>query len=118
MFIFHEAFNPDHAEVEELKERYRQGKVGDVEVKQKLSRAINDFLDPIREHRARFEMQSDLVNDILIQGVKKARLEAQKTMAWVHDAMGTKNYQFFETALQGSIYSPQKNLPHNGLAFV
>jgi tryptophanyl-tRNA synthetase len=52
VFIYHDAFNPSKAEVDDLKERYRVGKVGDVEVKQKLAVAINNFLEPIREKRA------------------------------------------------------------------
>jgi len=52
VFIYHDAFNPDVAEVDELKARYRLGKVGDVEVKQKLARALNAMLDPMRERRA------------------------------------------------------------------
>src|SRR3982751_3934505 len=41
VFIYHDAFNPDTAEVDDLKERYRAGKVGDVEVKTKLAKALN-----------------------------------------------------------------------------
>ena len=52
MFTYHDAFNPNVAEVEELKARYRAGKVGDVEVKTKLANALNAYLDPIRERRA------------------------------------------------------------------
>src|SRR3970282_2059653 len=52
VFAYHDAFNPDKAEVAELKERYRKGKVGDVEVKRKLIQALNQFLAPIRERRA------------------------------------------------------------------
>ena len=52
VFIYHDAFNPNRAEVEDLKARYRAGKVGDVEVKTKLAAAINAMLDPIRERRA------------------------------------------------------------------
>src|SRR5262245_4883480 len=55
VFIYHDAFNPNTAEVAELKERYAQGKVGDVEVKVKLAAAINAFLDPIRQRRAALE---------------------------------------------------------------
>ncbi len=51
VFIYHDIFNPDKAEVEDLKERYRNGGVGDVEVKEKLTSALNAFLDPIREKR-------------------------------------------------------------------
>src|SRR5512140_2486562 len=52
VFIYHDAFNPDKAEVDDLKSRYRTGQVGDVEVKAKLIKAINTFLDPFREKRA------------------------------------------------------------------
>src|SRR5918996_1667944 len=46
VFIYHDVFNPNTEEVEDLKFRYREGKVGDVEVKEKLALAINRFLDP------------------------------------------------------------------------
>ena len=49
VFIYHDAFNSNLDEVNDLKSRYRTGKVGDVEVKEKLAVAINLFLDPIRE---------------------------------------------------------------------
>ena len=52
VFMYHDAFNPNKEEVEDLKARYRAGKVGDVEVKTKLAAAINTMLDPIRERRA------------------------------------------------------------------
>jgi len=52
VFIYHDAFNPDRDEVEDLKTRYRAGKVGDVEVKTKLAAAVNAVLDPLRERRA------------------------------------------------------------------
>ena len=54
LFIYHDAFNPDGTEVEDLKTRYRAGKVGDVEVKQKLAVALNAMLEPMRERRAAY----------------------------------------------------------------
>jgi tryptophanyl-tRNA synthetase len=51
VFVYHDAFNPNKEEVEDLKTRYRLGKVGDVEVKTKLANALNAHLDPIRERR-------------------------------------------------------------------
>ena len=51
VFMYHDAFNPDVAEVDDLKARYRAGKVGDVEVKTKLAKAMNAALAPIRERR-------------------------------------------------------------------
>jgi len=62
VFIYHDAFNQNKKEVEELKERYQAGKVGDVEVKEKLAKAINGFLDPIRARRAKFEKEEGLVD--------------------------------------------------------
>jgi tryptophanyl-tRNA synthetase len=88
VFIYHDAFNPDLAEVNELKERYRQGKVGDVEVKRRLARAVNDFLEPLRERRARYESQPGLVDDVLVDGIRRTRRIAQETMDMVYDAMG------------------------------
>jgi tryptophanyl-tRNA synthetase len=88
VFIYHDAFNPDRAEVAELKARYRKGKVGDVEVKHKLSRALNNFLSPFRERRRGFERQPELLEEILIEGTRRMRAEAEETMAKVHEAMG------------------------------
>jgi tryptophanyl-tRNA synthetase len=88
VFIYHDAFNTDVDEVEALKQRYRRGQVGDVEVKQRLARALNAFLDPIREQRASFEEQPQLVEEILRSGTERMRLEAQGTMELVRDAMG------------------------------
>jgi tryptophanyl-tRNA synthetase len=88
VFIYHDAFNPDRDEVAELKERYRAGKVGDVEVKEKLARAINEFLDPIRERRARYEAQPELIEEILDSGIRRMRQESEETMYLVREAMG------------------------------
>src|SRR6185503_6214322 len=80
VFVYHDAFNPDLAEVEDLKERYRTGKVGDVEVKMKLARALNAHLDPIRERRAAVLAKPGAVREILYEGSKKARTIACETM--------------------------------------
>ncbi len=88
VFIYHETFNPNAEEVKDLKERYCRGKVGDVEVKEKLARAINGFLDPIRERRARYETQPGLIEEILASGIRRMRQESDETMRLVHEAMG------------------------------
>ena len=87
VFMHHDAFNPNRAEVDELKDRYRRGAVGDVEVKQKLAAALNAFLDPIRERRARYEANMSLVRNALEAGTARARAAAQETMALVRDAL-------------------------------
>jgi len=87
VFVYHDAFNPDKAEVEDLKSRYRAGKVGDVEVKTKLAKALNAYLDPIRERRAAALARPAHLRDILFEGSKRARLVAVETMARVRDAV-------------------------------
>jgi tryptophanyl-tRNA synthetase len=86
VFAYQDAFNPDKAEVADLKERYRKGKVGDVEVKRKLVLALNQFLTPIRERRAQFDRST--VEQLLVEGTRRARREAEETMRLVRDAMG------------------------------
>ena len=90
VFIYHDAFNPNKKEVAQLKERYQAGKVGDVEVKEKLAKAINEFLGPIRERRAKFEKEKGLVEKILEKGNKIAGEEAEKTLDQVKEKMGLK----------------------------
>ncbi len=86
VFAYHDAFNPEKAEVAELKERYRGGKVGDVEVKRKLVQALNQFLAPIRERRAQYDRST--VEELIVEGTRRARREAEETMRLVRDAMG------------------------------
>jgi tryptophanyl-tRNA synthetase len=88
VFIYHDAFNPNVEEVNDLKERYRLGKVGDVEVKKKLTVALNNFLDPIRERRADLERNPHIVEDVLTAGSARARQEADETLRMVKEAMG------------------------------
>jgi tryptophanyl-tRNA synthetase len=88
VFIYHDAFNPNKAEVDDLKTRYRQGKVGDVEVKEKLAIALNAFLDPIRERRAAFESQSGLVERVIYEGTLRASQVGDETLAAMKKAMG------------------------------
>jgi tryptophanyl-tRNA synthetase len=87
VFTYHEVFNPDKVEVEDLKKRYQDGKVGDVEVKEKLFVALNKFLTPIREKRKEFEGKDEMLDKILIEGTAKAREVAKETMKKVRKAM-------------------------------
>jgi tryptophanyl-tRNA synthetase len=87
VFIYHDTFNPDRSEVDDLKERYRAGKVGDVEVKMKLAKALNAHLDPIRERRAAVLAKPGRVKEILHEGSKTARVTARETMERVRAAV-------------------------------
>jgi tryptophanyl-tRNA synthetase len=87
VFAYHDAFNPDMAEVEDLKARYRAGKVGDVEVKTKLAKALNAHLDPMRARRAEILATPGTLRDILEEGSRKARAIAAETMDRVRGAV-------------------------------
>ena len=87
VFLYHDAFNPNTAEVDDLKSRYREGKVGDVEVKTKLATAINAMLEPMRERRAAALDRPGYLMDVLREGSARARLDAAATMERVRDAM-------------------------------
>jgi len=90
VFTYHNVFNPDKAEVEDLEERYRKGTVGDVEVKEKLYKALSAFLEPIRERRNQFAAKPAQVREIIIEGTRKGRALAQQTMDEVRSAMKIK----------------------------
>ncbi|HEX6324796.1 MAG TPA: tryptophan--tRNA ligase [Vicinamibacterales bacterium] len=90
VFIYHDTFNPNREEVDDLKARYRAGKVGDVEVKTKLAAAMNAMLDPLRERRAAVARDPERVREILIEGSRKARGVAGETMERVRAAVKLK----------------------------
>jgi tryptophanyl-tRNA synthetase len=90
VFIYHDAFNPDRAEVDDLKARYQTGKVGDVEVKTKLAAALNAMLEPLRERRAAAASKPERVREILVEGSRKARVVAEETMERVRGAVKLK----------------------------
>ncbi len=101
VFIYHDIFNPDVDEVNDLKERYRKGRVGDVEVKQKLARALNNFLDPIRERRAKYESHPGMVEEILVEGTKRMQALARETMELVYEAMGLPGPRLRKAMVEG-----------------
>ena len=88
VFIYHDLFNDDTEEIEDLKDRYRTGNVGDVEVKKKLARAINLLLEPVREKRAQYEKRTDEVRDILHEGTLKAKRIAEENMEEIKEKVG------------------------------
>jgi tryptophanyl-tRNA synthetase len=87
VFTYHDVFNPNKEEIEDLKDRYRMGTVGDVEVKQKLFEALEAFLTPIRQRRQELAAQPQRVYEIIVEGTRKGRASAQATMAEVRHAM-------------------------------
>ena len=87
VFMYHDAFNPDVDEVNDLKERYVKGAVGDVEVKKKLAVAIQALLEPFRERRAFYEARPKLVLEALDKGSGEERRVGEEMMVRVRQAL-------------------------------
>ncbi len=88
VFTYLDAFDPDRAAVDELKERYQRGGVGDVTVKRRLEDVLQELLKPIRERRAAVSGDPGYVLDILRSGTAKARAITQSTLNEVRDGLG------------------------------
>ena len=74
--------------MEELKSRYREGAVGDVEVKTRLYDALETFLEPIRERRAFYAEQTGYTDQLIYEGTQRAQEEARLTLMEMKKAMG------------------------------
>ena len=92
LFQYHDAFNTDSAQVEEFKQRYRKGSIGDVEIKIALASSINKFLNPIREKRKELESNMSVVEDSLLSGIERTRSIASNTIEQVKEAMKISRY--------------------------
>jgi tryptophanyl-tRNA synthetase len=88
VFTYLDYFDPDKAGVEELKARYRAGRVGDVEVKDRLAAVLNAFLGPVRERAAYYAAQSGLVDEVIYNGTLHMREVGAETLREVKKTMG------------------------------
>lgn len=88
VFEYHDAFNPNKDEVEDFKARYREGKVGDVEVKKRLAEALNAHLRPLRQRRAELIKKPEEAMRILDEGTEIARPLVEATTKEVMEKMG------------------------------
>ncbi len=77
----------DYASLNEVKEHYQRGGLGDVKVKRFLNSIVNEELEPIRARRKEYEKDLNAVYDILVQGTDKAKEVAAATLAEVKQAM-------------------------------
>lgn len=95
VFTYHDAFNPDKARVEELKDLYRRGGeneagkplLGDVTVKRELVQVLEELLAPIRARREEFARDESLVWDVVRDGTRRGRERAEQVMEGVRHAM-------------------------------
>lgn len=87
VFTYLDAFDPDKQKVQELKDHYQRGGLGDVKVKKYLIGVLNDFLEPIRKKRQVFAKDSKAVMDIALKGSEQVREIAAETMKEVKAAI-------------------------------
>jgi tryptophanyl-tRNA synthetase len=88
VFAYLDAFDTDRAAVDELKERYRRGGIGDVMIKRRLEDVLQELLKPIRERRAAVSNDLGHVLDVLRSGTSKARAITQSTFDELRDGLG------------------------------
>lgn len=87
LFIYLNAFAQDKQKVREFEKRYKEGSVGDVEVKTYLFEVLNRFLQPIRQKRSMYESDMEQVDKILQEGTSRGVKVAAETLLRVKKAM-------------------------------
>ncbi len=92
VFTYLDAFDPNAAEVEALKEHYRRGGLGDMVLKRRVEGILQEMLRPIRERREELAKNPDYVFDILKRGTEASREVTQRTLDEVRDALGTFSF--------------------------
>lgn len=80
-------FLPDYKNLDELKDHYRRGGLGDVKIKKFLIKVLQSELKPIYERRLELAKDTDAVYEILKKGTQKAKAKAAATLAKVRHAM-------------------------------
>jgi tryptophanyl-tRNA synthetase len=88
VFTYLDAFDEDKEAIEELKQHYRRGGLGDTAVKKRLEDVLQALMAPIRERRAAFAGRPDDVLDIIRSGTAISRAITQATLDEVRDALG------------------------------
>lgn len=97
VFKYLDIFDADKANVKKLKEKYKQGGLGDIAVKKRLTEVLENVISPIREKRKILEKNPDYVKKVLSAGTKKAQKIAKEVINKVREAVkidyfNNKNY--------------------------
>jgi tryptophanyl-tRNA synthetase len=102
IFLYLDAFDPDTAEVANLKEQYERTGVGNKVLKDRLTAVLQALLDPFRERRAHYEAHMGDVHDALEAGTERMRTTARETMEMVRDALDLNYLAKYRDAARGS----------------
>ena len=92
VFTYLDIFATDKNAVEEMKEHYKRGGLGDMKVKKYLNEVMQAELEPIRNRRIEFEKDIDAIYDMLKDGSDKARAVAANTLKEVRAAIGIEYF--------------------------
>lgn len=92
VFAYLDAFDPDTDAVEEMKEHYSRGGLGDVVVKKRLTEVLLDLTEPMREKRNQLARNPEAIMEILHEGSEAARRVAIQTLEEAREAMGLKYF--------------------------
>jgi tryptophanyl-tRNA synthetase len=87
VFSYLDIFDPNKSEIQELKDQYIKGGLGDVIIKKRLINILEDLINPIRTKREELAKNPDEIMKILEEGTVKARIVAKETMAEVRKAL-------------------------------
>ena len=91
---------PDYQNLDEMKDHYRRGGLGDMKCKKLLNSILNEMLEPIRQRRHELEQDIPEIYNILRKGTEKARETAVKTMDEVRNAMKINYFDDIELIRQ------------------
>ena len=93
VFTYLDVFAKDKEAVQEMKEHYQRGGLGDVKVKRYLNEVMQAELEPIRKRREEFAKDMDSVYKMLKDGSDKAREVAAQTLSEVRNAIGLEYFK-------------------------
>ncbi|MBQ9357163.1 MAG: tryptophan--tRNA ligase [Prevotella sp.] len=101
---------PEYNNLDELKEHYTRGGLGDMKCKKFLNQVLNQFLEPMRQRRRELEQDIPAVYDILRRGTEQAREVAKATMAEVRSAMRIDYFNDYDLISKQAAEFKSKNL--------
>ena len=93
VFTYLDIFDPDKEKVQELKDHYQAGGLGDVKIKRYLNEVLQAELKPIRERRESYAADLAGVYQILEEGSQKANAIANQTLSEVREAIGLNYFK-------------------------
>lgn len=100
--VHFQQFWPEYQNLDELKDHYRRGGLGDMKCKKFLNSILNAMLEPMRERRREFQKDIPAVYDILRKGTEQAREVAAQTMSEIREAMRINYFSDAELIKQQS----------------